>query len=74
MLRARDEGNVHLLEALEQVRAEGQLEECSVPQLINRLVDNGHAPQVQYISGHWMDINNLEDLQRATDFSHGRTA
>ena len=74
MLRARGEGNAHLLEALEQMRAEGQLEESSVPQLINRLIDNGHTPQVQYISGHWMDINNLEDLQRATDFSHGPTA
>jgi phosphoenolpyruvate phosphomutase len=74
MLRARGEGNVHLLEALEQLRSEGQIEKCSVPQLVNRLVDNGHAPRVQYISGHWMDINNLEDLQRATDFSHGRTS
>jgi phosphoenolpyruvate phosphomutase len=30
------------------------------------------APQVQYITGHWMDINNLEDLQRAGDFAHGQ--
>jgi len=33
-------------------------------------VKDGHAPQVQYISGHWMDINNLEDLQRASEFTH----
>ena len=31
----------------------------------------GDAPQVQYISGHWMDINNLEDLQRAGEFTQG---
>ena len=33
---------------------------------------NDHAPQVQYISGRWMDINNPEDLQRAGDFAHSR--
>ncbi len=74
MLRARGEGRAHLVEALEQLSGEGQFEDCSVPELINRLVENGHAPQVQYISGHWMDINNLEDLQRAGDFAHGRNS
>jgi phosphoenolpyruvate phosphomutase len=72
MLRVRGEGMVHLVEALEQLRIEERFEDCSVPELINRLVENGHAPQVQYISGHWMDINNLEDLQRAGDFAHGQ--
>jgi phosphoenolpyruvate phosphomutase len=72
MLRVRGEGRAYLVEALEQLRGEGQFEDCTVPELINRLVENGHAPQVQYISGHWMDINNLEDLQRAGDFAHGQ--
>ncbi|MEE8496211.1 MAG: hypothetical protein V3S21_06995, partial [Xanthomonadales bacterium] len=74
MLRARGEGSAHLVEALEQLRGEGRFEQCSVPELINRLVENGHAPQVQYISGHWMDINSLQDLQRASDFSYGRNS
>ena len=73
MLRARGEGRVHLLEALEQLRAEGRFEELEVPDLINCLIDSGHAPQVQYIAGHWMDINNLEDLARAGDFAHGQS-
>jgi phosphoenolpyruvate phosphomutase len=34
-------------------------------------VEQGNAPQVQYISGHWMDLNNLDDLQRAAEFAHG---
>ncbi|MFC1696146.1 phosphoenolpyruvate mutase [Pseudomonadota bacterium] len=70
MLRANGEGKTHLLEALEQLRAEDGFTDLGVPDLVNRLVRNGHAPQVQYISGHWMDINNLEDLQRAGDFAH----
>ena len=72
MLRARGAGRDHLLEALEQLRCESDFDAMAVPDLINRLVANGHAPQVQYITGHWMDINNLEDLQRAGEFAHGQ--
>jgi hypothetical protein len=25
---------------------------------------------VQYVNGHWMDINNLGDLERAGAFEH----
>jgi len=70
MLRASGEGRAQVLEALGQLRAEDGFESMAVPDLINRLVDNGHIPQVQYISGHWMDINNLDDLQRAGDFAY----
>ena len=73
LLRARGEGKEHLLEALEQLRAGDDFHELTVPDLINRLIDNGHAPQVQYIAGHWMDLNNLEDLARAADFAHGQS-
>jgi phosphoenolpyruvate phosphomutase len=73
MLRARGAGRQYLLDALGQLREEPDFESMGVPELVNRLVANGHAPQVQYISGHWMDINNLEDLQRAGDFAHGQT-
>jgi len=70
MLRSRGAGRGFLLEALEQLRQEEGFDRMGIPDLLNRLVENGHAPQVQYISGHWMDINNLEDLQRASDFTH----
>ncbi len=73
MVRARGEGRKHLIQAFEQLKAEPGFEQCTVPDLLNRLVENGHPPQVQYISGHWMDINNLEDLQRAGDFAHGQS-
>jgi phosphoenolpyruvate phosphomutase len=72
MLRARAAGRDQLLEALGQLRNEEGFTRFGVPELINRLVENGHSPQVQYISGHWMDINNLEDLQRAGDFARSQ--
>jgi phosphoenolpyruvate phosphomutase len=74
MLRARGEGRAQLLEALVQLRDEPGFDSMGVPDLLNRLVANGHAPQVQYISGHWMDINNLEDLARAGDFALGQSS
>ena len=74
MLRASGAGKTHLLKALSQLKSENVFENKTVPDLINRLVDNGHAPQVQYVSGHWMDINNLDDLQRAGDFAYHHDA
>jgi phosphoenolpyruvate phosphomutase len=74
MLRASGAGKTHLLKALSQLKSEKSFETKAVPDLINRLVENGHTPQVQYISGHWMDINNLDDLQRAGDFAYHHDA
>jgi phosphoenolpyruvate phosphomutase len=72
MMRARAEGRNHVLEALRQLQKADGFARFGVPELINQMVANGHAPQVQYISGHWMDINNLEDLQRAGDFARNQ--
>jgi len=72
MLKASAAGREQLLEALAQLQNEESFARFGVPELINQLVANGHPPQVQYISGHWMDINNLEDLQRAGDFARSQ--
>lgn len=71
MLRVRGEGKGQLLSALDVLQADRQFNQMGLPHLINQLIDQGQAPQVQYISGHWMDINNLEDLQRAEAFAQG---
>jgi NDP-sugar pyrophosphorylase family protein len=26
---------------------------------------------VLYVNGHWLDVNNPDDLRRAVDFAHG---
>jgi len=72
MLRARGPGRQYLLEAVRELQAAADFSRMDVPDLVNRLIANGHAPQVQYVTGHWMDINNLEDLQQAGDFAHGQ--
>ncbi|MDZ4731268.1 MAG: phosphoenolpyruvate mutase [Xanthomonadales bacterium] len=72
MLRIRGLGKQQVLGALEALKRDAGFEKMGLPDLINQLIEQQHAPQVQYISGHWMDINNLEDLQRAAEFSQGR--
>jgi phosphoenolpyruvate phosphomutase len=71
MLRVSSEGRDHLLSALERLSETDNFASLGMPDLLNQLVADGHAPQVQYITGHWMDINNLEDLQLAGEFAHG---
>ena len=72
MLRVTAEGRPQLLAALAEMRRAEGFDQKGLPDLINYLVAQGHAPQVQYIAGHWMDINDLDDLQRAGDFAHGQ--
>jgi phosphoenolpyruvate phosphomutase len=73
MLRVRGAMLDRMLETIEAMQAEPDFETLGIPDLLNRMTGAGHAPQVQYVSGHWMDINNLEDLQRASEFAHGHS-
>ena len=70
MMRVAGKGVEHLRTALEALKQTPEFNTLGVPDLLNQLVENGHAPQVQYVNGHWMDINNLGDLERAGAFEH----
>lgn len=70
MLRVAGEGGRYLGSAMETLKQSGDFDSLGIPDLLNQLIKDGHAPQVQYVTGHWMDINNLEDLERAGTFEH----
>lgn len=72
MLRITGEGKSYTLRALDELKQHEDFDRMGIPDLLNHLVGNGHPVQVQYISGHWLDINKLEDLQRANEFTIGR--
>ncbi len=72
MLRVSGEGGVQLRAAIEELRLREDFNSLGLPDLLNQLVANGQAPQVQYVTGHWMDINNLDDLERAGTFENTR--
>jgi phosphoenolpyruvate phosphomutase len=70
MLRARGEGARRLQQALAALRARPDFNRLGAPDLLNRLVADGAAIRVHYIHGHWLDVNDLEDLRKASDFAH----
>jgi phosphoenolpyruvate phosphomutase len=72
MIRARGEGCRWLVDALEALRASPAFGCLTLPDLLNRLIEDGRRISVHYIHGHWLDVNSLEDLDRAGDFTHGR--
>jgi phosphoenolpyruvate phosphomutase len=72
MLRVSGNGKRKVLEALDRLRRSSDFLTMGLPDLINQLIQDGHPPMVQYVTGHWLDINNLADLERAGAFaSHG---
>jgi len=74
MLRICGEGRAQVLAAMDTLRAQPDFAFLGLADLVNRLIEDGHAPQVQYVSGHWMDINNVQDLQRAAEFAQGHSS
>ena len=68
MMRIAGEGTRHLNSALDLLKQREDFNTLGLPDLLNQLIEDGHAPQVQYVNGHWMDINNLDDLERAGAF------
>jgi phosphoenolpyruvate phosphomutase len=68
MMKVAGEGAHHLRSAMETLQGRDDFSRLGIPDLLNQLIDDGHAPQVQFVNGHWMDINNLDDLERAGTF------
>jgi phosphoenolpyruvate phosphomutase len=72
MMRVAGEGGQQLRLAIETLKQRDDFNTLGLPDLLNQLVKDGHAPQVQYVNGHWMDVNNLDDLERAGTFENAR--
>lgn len=70
LMRVTGKGCEHLRAAMQTLKHDKNFSTMGVPDLLNQLIRDGHAPQVQYVNGHWMDINNLADLERAGAFEH----
>jgi len=63
-----EKGSALLQAELERMEADGSIGSASMIDLINRLIDNGAKPQVVYITGGWLDVNDAFDLARARNF------
>jgi phosphoenolpyruvate phosphomutase len=69
MLRARGEGIEWLNAALTDLKTQPNFQLMGIPDLCNYLIDQGKPIRVIYINGHWLDVNSLEDLERAVNFT-----
>ncbi|MGQ0658026.1 MAG: phosphoenolpyruvate mutase [Chromatiales bacterium] len=71
MLRVRGAGRGWLLEALGAMKRRADYHVLGLPHVLNYLVEQARPIRVLYINGHWLDVNSLEDLDRAGDFTRG---
>lgn len=68
MLSFRGEGKKWLSQAIDEMKTKPNFKRMSIPDLCNHLVQQGRPIKTLYINGHWLDINALDDLDRAGDF------
>lgn len=71
MLKVRNNGRKWLEQALADLKVRPDFNQLTMPDLLNYMVDNGKKVNVLYINGHWLDINVLDDIGRASDFTLG---
>ena len=71
MLRARAGGRRWLEDAVSVLSTQTSFEQMTIIDLLNYVVDQGHRIRVIYIHGHWLDVNSVDDLERAGVFTAG---
>jgi len=71
MLRVRGAGRARLAGALAELRGRADFARLGIPDLLNHLVAQGQPVRVQYVHGHWLDVNALADIERAGLFTAG---
>jgi phosphoenolpyruvate phosphomutase len=65
-LSARGAGWVR--DEIEALEGEGMLEQADLPLLLSRIAAK-HSVVVHYFTGHWLDVDTLQDLASARNFT-----
>ncbi|MEQ8289410.1 MAG: phosphoenolpyruvate mutase [Gammaproteobacteria bacterium] len=69
MLRIRERGRKWIEKALKELGKRDDFNSLTIPDLLNHLIEKGKPVNVHYIDGHWLDVNSLDDIDRAGDFT-----
>ena len=69
MLRLQGQGLGWLNTSLDELQQQNNFANLTIPDLLNHLLEKGHPVYVHYIHGHWLDVNTIEDIDRAGDFT-----
>lgn len=69
MMRIRSRGRLWLEQALDELETLPGFDKLTLPDLLNHLTRSGRPVTVHYINGHWLDVNSVNDIDRAGDFT-----
>ena len=69
MMRVRPQGRIWLEQALDELENQAGFDQLTLPDLLNHLTRQGRTITVHYINGHWLDVNSVNDIDRAGDFT-----
>ena len=72
LLNVSRAGVPRLKRVLAQLQTQADFDSLDMPTLLNALIADGAAIDVQYVHGHWRGVNDLEDLHSAVDFAHAQ--
>lgn len=68
LLRTNSEGSRKLKLALEEMAKDANFNQMKIGDLLNFLVKNDNKIEVDYIDGHWMDVDNFKDFEQIQVF------
>jgi phosphoenolpyruvate phosphomutase len=57
-----------LLAATERLLSDPAQQNAKLPDLLNAMVESGQEVQALYTTGHWLDIDSLDDVVNAGNF------
>jgi phosphoenolpyruvate phosphomutase len=47
---------------------DGRLQNMRMAELFNEIIQRDYTIKVQYISGHWLDVDDIKDISSASTF------
>ena len=68
LIKVNAEGANRIRAEIEAMQKDGTAGQASLPDLLNRLVEKDLPIGVLYITGHWLDVNDIYDLASARNF------
>jgi len=73
LLSVSRSGLGRLRAVLSELRRRPDFGTLDMPSLLNALLSDGAAIEVQYVHGHWRGVNDVEELGSAVEFAHGQS-
>ena len=68
LARFHGDGFIALKQTIEEFRSNKMLDQASMIDILNALLKSGKKIHVVYTTGHWLDVDNPEDLAHAQSF------